>query len=221
MSIESSKTKTSTWRRWVSNYLTTNAAAITALGGGGGGQWILLEDRAVTAVSNLDFTWDETAYDEIRLQLINLSAASGTDRQLKVRVGHTNGTVFHASGGDYAGTYREFQDTAFTAQPNTTYHLCGHSVLNVDATYDGLSGYVKIVAGSQQDTGAIIDSMTHHVYGGGVGDMLAYEAKSYLQDLSTINTTEGIIDGARLSWDGGTINFNALGTVRMYGLKNS
>ncbi len=187
----------------------------------GAGQWVLLEDRAVTAVSDLDFTWDETAYDEIRLQLINLSGASGTDRQLKVRVGNTNGTVFHAASGDYAGTYREFQDTAFTAQPSSTYHLCGGSVINVDATYEGLSGYVKIVAGSQTDTGAIIDSMTYHVYGGGTGDMVAYEAKSYLLDITTIATTEGIIDGARLSWDGGTINFNAFGKVRMYGLKNS
>ena len=187
----------------------------------GAGQWVLLEDRAVTATTPLTFTWDETAYDEIKLHLINLAGASGTDRQLEVQVGYANGTSFHSTNLDYNGTYREFKDLTLTAQAVTDAHACGGSVINVDATYEGLSGYIKIISGSQEDTGCIIESMTHHVYGGGSGDMVAYEAKSYLEPLSTLTTGAGVIDSARLYWDGGTINFSAFGKVRMYGLKNS
>lgn len=186
----------------------------------GGGQWVLLEDTAVTAVANLDFNWDETLYDEIRLELIQLVGASATDRQLKVQVGNTTGTVFHTSAGDYEGTYRGLADTSFTAQPSDTYHLCGSSVINVDASASSLSGYVRIIAGAPSDSGAIIKSMTHHVEGNS-GDIIAYEAASYLQDPSTIATSQGIIDGVRLSWDGASLNFNASGRVRVYGLKNS
>ena len=187
----------------------------------GAGQWVLLEDRAVTATTPLTFTWDETAYDEIKLHLINLAGASGTDRQLEVQVGYANGASFHSTALDYNGTYREFKDLTLTAQAVTDAHACGGSVINVDATYEGLSGYIKIISGSQEDTGCIIESMTHHVYGGGSGDMVAYEAKSYLEPLSTLTTGAGVIDSARLYWDGGTINFSAFGKVRMYGLKNS
>ena len=61
--------------------------------------------------------------------------------------------------------------------------------------------------------------MIHHVQGN-TNTIIAYEAASYLLALATISTTEGIIDGVRLSWDGASLNFNASGSVRMYGLKN-
>ena len=212
MPIESSKTSTATWRRWVKGQ-------IAALSGGGGGQWVLISTTVPTSSPTVDITWDETAYDEVKLHIDGIYGASAYDRQLTVQLGYDDGASFHSTSGDYAGTFRDLVSTTFTAMSPTTYHLCGHSVLNVDTSYGGLSGYVSVISGSGTNSGAIIESRTHHVYG--ANQIYGYEAKSYLVPLSVVTGSEADIDSVRLQWDGSSINFSTGGVIRLYGLKNS
>lgn len=59
-------------------------------GGGASGRWELISSTSITAVANVDVTWDETRYSIIKV--IIEDAQVGTDNvDVEVQMGHTNG----------------------------------------------------------------------------------------------------------------------------------
>ena len=184
----------------------------------GSGQWVLLEDKTPTAVTEIDFTWDETLYSSIRIELEGIQPAE--DRNLMVQMGHSDGATILATAGDYESTYRGMQDIARTLSGTTTAIELDPGGLTVDATgTQGMSGKIDIIGGSDANTSVIIDALTHFVYGGAGGTMHSYHASGFIKPYARASEA---FDTVRLIWSGSPLkNFKAQGSIRYYGLSNT
>jgi len=212
MPIESSKTSTATWRRWVKGQ-------IAALSGGGGGQWVLIEDYTPTAVTSYDFTWDETLYSSVRLELEAIQPDS--DAGLLLRLGHTDGATILNTTGDYLWSHREIGSaTAFTVSGVTDEIELQPGGLTVDASFtQGCGGKIEVIGGSDANTTAIVEASTHFVYGGAGGTFYSYYVQGYVKNYGRGSEA---FDTLQIAWDGAMPpSFKAQGSIRLYGLKNS
>lgn len=199
----------------IQNQLENLQSQVNALSSSSGGQWVLLETKIIAGTEEfINFTWDETAYDEIRIELDNIQPF--VDRNMLLRLGADDGITMLASTGDYSGTYRDVDGTTINAQVNTDEHQLTFSV---DSTSDhSASGRINIVGGSFVGSGCIIDSLIQWIYGGAGGTPWAYHCTSQIDNMSSVNA----IDTVQLFWDGSPVTtFQADGIIRYYGLKNS
>ena len=177
----------------------------------------MLQETIPTTVATIDFTWDETLYDEIRVEV---SLSPSEDRVLTVQLGYNNGANFHETSGDYDGSLHELGGITWGAMSNTSYHeAAGTGGLSVDASFNtACSGKINIIGGYNTTSTCIIDSLVTFIYGGGGGTPYCYSGQSYLKPIDTAD----IIDTVRLGWSGAAnMTFKAGGTIRYYGLKNS
>ncbi len=200
-------------------------SAIEALGGGG--TWELVDLGGTsnpwtpTAVNSKDFTWDESLYSRILIVAEGLVPA--TDGvSLRLRLGHTNGTVILSGTEDYG--------YIATGPSGGNFNLTDNgSGLNT-FIITGWSGSAEGVVGSNNDEGISLDITLTGM--GSIRSAPRVRIESTWLDASgaeLISDVNGVVtdasgdsnqfDTARLFWSSG--NFELQGNVYVYGLKRA
>ena len=194
---------------------TDDAGTDHDLNGSGAGHWVLLDDWTPTAVTERDFTWDETLYSAIRIELEGIQPS--TDTNPMVQVGHTDGATILNNTSDYKSTYRNMgSDTAWTVSVATDGIELTPSGQTVDASgVAGMSGTVELIGGADPNTGVILEGKVTYRFN--ATDIHAYHTQGFVAPSAKMVA----FDTVRLTWDGGTATFATHGSVRYYGLKNA
>lgn len=149
----------------------------------------LLEAWTPTAVNSKDFTWNESIYGNVIIELDGVKPS--TNSPLRLQFGYNNGGTFVASG--YINksvidnsSYGETAGVAITGDSSAT-------------TSTGVSERITTIGLSSSG----VKSVQMDGY-------FTYQIASYL-----INTQ--VMDSVRLIWDTG--NFATTGSVRVYGIR--
>lgn len=160
----------------------------------------LLAAVACTAVSSIDFlTLFSSTYDSYTVEVLGATpATSGAGLQMRLAVA---GTVITA--GQYGQL--DMSDPGAVLGGAGVFNLSGA----VASSSKGVTAHVRIL----------------NVNGGGVKQCTSHAVAEYTaggyakSDISGIFYNTGVVTGFRLLWTGG--NFQASGTIRVYGYRNS
>jgi len=192
-----------------------------------GGAWELVDLGGTsnpwtpTAVNSKDFTWDESLYSRILIVAEGLVPA--TDGvSLRLRLGHTNGTVVLSGTDDYGYIARGPSGSNF----NLTDNESGLDTFIIT----GWSGSVEGVVGSNNDEGISLDIALIGM--GSTRSSPRVRIESTWLDASgaeLISDVSGVVtdasgdsnqfDTVRLYWSSG--NFETQGNIYVYGLKRA
>lgn len=189
--------ETRKWRQQVIDESTAGAA----------GAWSLLDTESMSGdPANYEYTWDETAYDEIKIILEEIQPATDGVSMYLI-VGHTNGGTMFNSTNDYDNIEQVWEsDGAPFAGPDTDKLRVLASCSN--AANETISGEITISAFVGTDLGCLIRSRL--LYINSSSNMRAYESKGFLDDGGS-----AAIDTLRLFFASG--NLANTGTVRVWG----
>lgn len=172
-------------------------------------RWFLLEDWTATSSASKTFTFDETTYIAVRLELEGIVPVND-GANLYVRVGHTNGgTIVSSTSYDYTITVAG-SGTLVTGVGATQIVITDGGVGN--NTTEGVGGTIEAVGFTSDRSPAGIRSDV--TYGTGAP---VYKAATTVGVLNTASTT--IYDSIQVLFAAGNISAN--GSIKMYGLKAS
>lgn len=188
--------------------VSTNTTAIAALGGGGA--WALIETRNISNSTTEEFTWDETAYDEIKFVIKDMQIDTDSS-SVYVLAGSGNGTTFYNSSTTYRGVYEASTGSwPAMAGGTTQFALCPSNMGNAASEY--LSGELVVKGFASANTGCLFES--HVQYNITTG------ALSRVLTIGDFYGTAIAIDSVRFFVESSG-SFSANGSIKMYGLTNT
>lgn len=169
--------------------------------------WELISETDVTAVTELDLSWDGSLYNEVHLYLDDVQPQ--TDNvSLRLRVGSDDGATIHTTS-KYDGVTNTYINLSIGAQNNDYLLLSG--LVGNNALDAGVYGKINVFGFGASADGALIESQLGWEDGSGSGG--AYWTKGVAFNI------EEHIDTIRLYWSSG--DFAANGKAYLYGLKKS
>jgi hypothetical protein len=175
-----------------------------------GGQWVLLQTTTPIATDeDLDFTWDETAYDEIKIVLEGINTDNDGD-SLRLQLGSADGATIYAA--NYDNIIRDWSLLAVPGTYTGTNFLQIAFPVSVTAN-ETVSGTISITGFASADTGAMVHSKLNWI-SSALSAQVIRELRGWIDDTVAIDTV-------RLSFNGAGAAFNAVGSIRYYGLKNT
>ncbi len=183
---------------------------ITSAGsGGGGGQWELLSTTSVSgSPSELTASFDETAYDEIRIVLDQvIPATDGVS--MYIQLSDDAGSTYFNTVNDYDSVERTWEGSGGWSGGSDTDEI--RLLASVGSgTNESVSGSIRLLCCNGTDNGALVAA--EMLFTNSVANIRAYEVKGFLDEPASV-------DGFRLYFASG--NFENTGTMRVYGLKNT
>lgn len=164
-------------------------------------QWVLLSSTTPTAVGTIDFTFDETAYSDIRILGQGIIPASD-GRTLYMRIGHSNGSTILTS-----TRYMDFS----TESTSERIPVPGASGTVGSSAGEGIAFDIQMSGFYSTITAPIIDVKS--VFASSAGGTITSHAEKY----TYTEADNDNIDTIRLYWSAG--NFETVGQIYVYGLK--
>lgn len=170
------------------------------------GSWEPIETVTLDGTeTNLDLTWDETIYSDIRIVVDGIQPQ--TDGvTLRLRVGHNDGGTIVTTG--YDGNQFLWEGVAHTnyAVSDRVDELVSCS----NAANETVSGTIEVKGGRSADTGVLVHSQWQYINNG--SNQRAIENKTYMDDGENY-----AVDTIRLFFASG--NFAAQGQITVFGLR--
>lgn len=181
------------------------------------GTWALIDSWTPTAVNSKDFTWDESLYSEIKIIIEGVIPATD-DALLRGRIGYDDGVTFFTGAGDYMsyiesisnGVYAS--DTSFPSDSIPLSHVGGVAGGVGSAAGEGFSGTFKTIGWNSAVSRPAFTADESYDDNGGIYVV----GKSWGTVADTLADTT-VMDSFRVYWSTG--NFEAVGTIKIYGLK--
>lgn len=170
-------------------------------------QWELLSSASITAVTNLDITFDETTYNAIRVEIED--ALPNTDNvDMRIRMLYNNGASVESASG-----YYDYKGMSVAAYWTATYDIDDTATQGVgSAAGEGINGSFELAAFATAIGHGVLASKVAYKNIAGTGFSQSHEH-------FFSGATSRVIDGLRFYWESGT--FQANGTIKVYGLKRA
>lgn len=173
---------------------------------GGAGQWQLIETRSITAVANEDFTFDETAYTEIKMIIEDIIPATD-GASMEIQLGSADGATIYTGASDYVGVLSNLTAVAWQTMSPTDAIQLGNSVgSNANESMDAT---IHLKNFRSANTGANVTLESTYINSSGDEQFRVVHA-----GLDGINVA---VDTIRVQAAAG--NLEANGTIRLFGLR--
>lgn len=165
----------------------------------------LISTTAITAVSTITLPWDESIYNKIELSIVDMQVGTD-DVNIRVRFGHTDGTVIISSA-NYQSLFNSGLATWTSATGQTEIRITNGTAGNAAGEY--VQGDIMITNfASANNTASLESRLNYHNTTGAILDVVTH---------GRLVGDANIIDAAQLSLSSG--NFAAGGTIRLYGYR--